>query len=110
MVGPFAAYPALADRVVGVQRQERPEVAFPGIHAVGGEQDQPVRGAALAVAAVGQPAGDAPYALRRGGRAENPGGGGVLGGPLTGASLGVGGRQPPLGAAGFWGGEASGRR
>jgi hypothetical protein len=48
VTGELAEDAGLGDRVVGTQGQEGPEMVFPGVDPVRGEQ-QPVRGAPLAV-------------------------------------------------------------
>ena len=50
----LAEHSGLGDRVVGVQGHERAQVALPGVHPIRCDQDQPVRGPALAVSAVGE--------------------------------------------------------
>ena len=50
--GEFAEDPGFGDGVVRVQGQERSQVTFDGIDAIGGDQDEPVLGSSLAEAAV----------------------------------------------------------
>lgn len=45
VVGELAQHTGFGDRVVGTAGHDRPQHALPRVHPVGGQQDQPVRGA-----------------------------------------------------------------
>src|SRR5690349_22703774 len=71
MVTELGQHTGLGDRVVRAEREHRPYAALDGIDAVTRDQQQPVRGAALAVLGVGVLSNDPGQPSRWRGRAED---------------------------------------